>query len=60
MSHSVWSGGAGLGEVNLGLGACGALGGEIVALCIALFLLVLLLLLFTLFAVLLNCPYPDP
>ena len=41
-----------------------ALGSERVALCMPLFcvffLSVLLLLLFALFAVLLNCPYPDP
>jgi len=57
------SGGAGWGrggEVNRGLEECWAWGGERVALCIPLFLLVLTLLLFTSFAVLLSCPYPYP
>jgi len=65
LSCSVLNGGAGWGEVNSGSGACGASGSESCSVhfrglfCIS-FLSVLLLLLFNSFAVLLNCPCPDP
>jgi len=63
LSCSVLSQGADWGKINRCSGVHWALGGERVALCTPLFcifLSVLLLLLFASFAVLLNCPYPDP